>query len=120
MVYGEFIQEPTIKLCELISENLPNSLSNTYLTNSGTEAVEARVDSTGEGVGPGEGTDSTGTGDPGAGVLEIKSVELASEDIETSGADGADRVGSSETSEAGVVELLEPGEASLSCFNVSR
>jgi len=43
MVYGEFIQEPTIKLCELISENLPNSLSNTYLTNSGTEAVEAAM-----------------------------------------------------------------------------
>jgi len=43
MVYGEFIQEPTVKLCELISENLPNSLSNTYLTNSGTEAVEAAM-----------------------------------------------------------------------------
>ena len=43
MVYGEFIQEPTVKLCELISKNLPNSLSNTYLTNSGTEAVEAAM-----------------------------------------------------------------------------
>ena len=43
MVYGEFIQEPTVKLCELISDNLPNSLSNTYLTNSGTEAMEAAM-----------------------------------------------------------------------------
>ena len=43
MVYGEFIQEPTVKLCELISNNLPNSLSNTYLTNSGTEAMEAAM-----------------------------------------------------------------------------
>ena len=43
MVYGEFIQEPTVKLCELISNNLPNSLSNTYLTNSGTEAIEAAM-----------------------------------------------------------------------------
>jgi len=43
MVYGEFIQEPTVKLCELISKNLPNSLSNTYLTNSGTEAMEAAM-----------------------------------------------------------------------------
>ena len=43
MVYGEFIQEPTVKLCELISENLPNSLSNTYLTNSGTEAVLSAI-----------------------------------------------------------------------------
>ena len=43
MVYGEFVQEPTVKLCELISKNLPNSLSNTYLTNSGTEAIEAAM-----------------------------------------------------------------------------
>ena len=43
MVYGEFIQEPSIKLCELISKNLPNSLSVTYLTNSGTEAIEAAM-----------------------------------------------------------------------------
>ena len=43
MVYGEFVQEPTVKLCELISNNLPNSLSSTYLTNSGTEAMEAAM-----------------------------------------------------------------------------
>jgi acetylornithine/N-succinyldiaminopimelate aminotransferase len=43
MVYGEFIQEPTVNLCELLSKNLPKSLSNTYLTNSGTEAIEAAM-----------------------------------------------------------------------------
>ena len=43
MVYGEFVQEPTVKLCALLSEYLPRSLSNTYLTNSGTEAVEAAM-----------------------------------------------------------------------------
>ena len=43
MVYGEFIQKPTIKLCELISKNLPKSFNNTYLTNSGTEAIEAAM-----------------------------------------------------------------------------
>ncbi|MAU62902.1 MAG: aspartate aminotransferase family protein [Flavobacteriaceae bacterium] len=43
MVYGEFIQEPTVKLCELLSKNVPRSLSNTYLTNSGTEAIEAAM-----------------------------------------------------------------------------
>ena len=43
MVYGEFVQKPTVKLCELLSENLPKSLSNTYLTNSGTEAIEAAM-----------------------------------------------------------------------------
>jgi len=43
MVYGEFVQKPTVKLCELLSKNLPKSLSNTYLTNSGTEAIEAAM-----------------------------------------------------------------------------
>ena len=43
MVYGEFIQKPTVKLCKLLSENLPKLLSNTYLTNSGTEAIEAAM-----------------------------------------------------------------------------
>ena len=43
MVYGEFVQEPTVKLCEFLSKNLPKSLSNTYLTNSGTEAIEAAM-----------------------------------------------------------------------------
>lgn len=43
MVYGEFIQKPTVELCKLIAKNLPDSLSNTYLTNSGTEAMEAAM-----------------------------------------------------------------------------
>ena len=43
MVYGEFIQKPTVELCELLAKNLPKSLSNTYLTNSGTEAIEAAM-----------------------------------------------------------------------------
>ena len=43
MVYGEFVQEPSVKLCELISKNLPDPLSVTYLTNSGTEAIEAAM-----------------------------------------------------------------------------
>ena len=43
MVYGEFIQEPSVKLCELISKHLPNTLNVTYLTNSGTEAIEAAM-----------------------------------------------------------------------------
>lgn len=43
MVYGEFIQKSTVDLCELLSNNLPKSLSNTYLTNSGTEAIEAAM-----------------------------------------------------------------------------
>ena len=43
MVYGEFIQEPSIKLCELLVKNLPKNLNSVYLTNSGTEAVEAAL-----------------------------------------------------------------------------
>ena len=43
MVYGEFVQEPSVKLCELISKHLPDPLSVTYLTNSGTEAIEAAM-----------------------------------------------------------------------------
>ena len=43
MVYGEFVQEPSVKLCKLIVENLPNNLDSVYLTNSGTEAVEAAL-----------------------------------------------------------------------------
>jgi len=43
MVYGEFILSPSIKLCKLISTLLPRSLNSTYLTNSGTEAVEGAI-----------------------------------------------------------------------------
>ena len=40
MVYGEFIQEPSVMLAKLLSEKLPKTLTTTYLTNSVTEAIE--------------------------------------------------------------------------------
>ena len=43
MVYGEFALEPSINLCSLLVENLPKNLNSVYLTNSGTEAVEAAL-----------------------------------------------------------------------------
>ena len=43
MVYGEFVQKPSVELCELLSTLLPNKLNTTYLTNSGTEAIEAAL-----------------------------------------------------------------------------
>ena len=43
MVYGEFIQEKSIELCKLLSDLLPRKLNCTYLTNSGTEAIEASL-----------------------------------------------------------------------------
>ena len=43
MVYGEFILDPSIKLTKLISKLLPKNLNSTYLTNSGTEAIEGAV-----------------------------------------------------------------------------
>ncbi|WP_185862154.1 aspartate aminotransferase family protein [Blattabacterium cuenoti] len=43
MVYGEFIQNPCVKLCKKIAENTPFPLTTTYLVNSGTEAVEVAL-----------------------------------------------------------------------------
>ena len=43
MVYGEYIQQPALELCELLSEHLPDPLETTYLTNSGTEAIEGAL-----------------------------------------------------------------------------
>lgn len=43
MVYGEFIQKPSLDLCKLLATHLPKSLSNVYLTNSGTEATEGAM-----------------------------------------------------------------------------
>ena len=43
MVYGEFIQKPSLELCKLLAANLPASLSTVYLTNSGTEATEGAM-----------------------------------------------------------------------------
>jgi len=43
MVYGEFIQKPAVELTKLLAENLPCHLTKTYLTNSGTEAIEGAL-----------------------------------------------------------------------------
>lgn len=43
MVYGEFIQKPSLELCKLLVKNLPESLNSVYLTNSGTEATEGAM-----------------------------------------------------------------------------
>lgn len=43
MVYGEFIQEPAVELTKLLSRFLPKNLTTTYLTNSGTEAIEGSM-----------------------------------------------------------------------------
>jgi len=43
MVYGEYAQSPATKLCKLLAQNLPSTLSKTYLTNSGTEAIEGAL-----------------------------------------------------------------------------
>jgi len=43
MVYGEFILEPSVKLTKLLSKVLPKNLNSTYLTNSGTEAIEGAI-----------------------------------------------------------------------------
>jgi acetylornithine/succinyldiaminopimelate/putrescine aminotransferase len=43
MVYGEYIQEPAVELAKLLSKFLPKSLDKTYLTNSGTEAIEGAL-----------------------------------------------------------------------------
>ncbi len=43
MVYGEYIQKPAIELTKLLAKNLPQSLEKTYLTNSGTEAIEGAL-----------------------------------------------------------------------------
>lgn len=43
MVYGEYIQEPAVELAKFLGKNLPNNLEKTYLTNSGTEAIEGAL-----------------------------------------------------------------------------
>ena len=43
MVYGEYIQKPQYTLAKLLAENLPEKLSTTYFTNSGTEAIEGAI-----------------------------------------------------------------------------
>ena len=43
MVYGEYIQKPAVELTKLLAKHLPESLQSTYLTNSGTEAIEGAL-----------------------------------------------------------------------------
>jgi len=43
MVYGEYIQKPAVELTKLLAKYLPESLEKTYLTNSGTEAIEGAL-----------------------------------------------------------------------------
>lgn len=43
MVYGEYIQQPAVELTKLIAQHLPAPLNTTYLTNSGTEAIEGSL-----------------------------------------------------------------------------
>ncbi|WP_422105284.1 aspartate aminotransferase family protein [Winogradskyella sp.] len=43
MVYGEYIQKPTLELSKLLAKHLPTPLETTYLVNSGTEAIEGSI-----------------------------------------------------------------------------
>jgi len=43
MVYGEYVQYPQYKLAQLLANNLPENLSTSYFTNSGTEAIEGAM-----------------------------------------------------------------------------
>ncbi|MCA4794429.1 aspartate aminotransferase family protein [Myroides odoratimimus] len=43
MVYGEYIQDPSVEFCKLLAENIPAPLNKTYLVNSGTEATEGAL-----------------------------------------------------------------------------
>lgn len=43
MVYGEYVQEPQVRLAELLAQVTPGDLSVVYFTNSGTEANEGAL-----------------------------------------------------------------------------
>ena len=43
MVYGEYILSPAVKLSKLLASHLPKNLNKTYLTNSGTEAIDGAM-----------------------------------------------------------------------------
>ena len=43
MVYGEYAQGPAVELCKLLAKKMPAPLDKTYLTNSGTEAIEGAL-----------------------------------------------------------------------------
>ena len=43
MVYGEYAQDPAVALTRLLAEHLPQPLEQTYLVNSGTEAIDGAM-----------------------------------------------------------------------------
>lgn len=43
MVYGEYAQKPAVELSKSLASHLPESLNTTYLTNSGTEAIDGAI-----------------------------------------------------------------------------
>lgn len=43
MVYGEYVQSPAVAFTKLLASYLPSSLSQTYLVNSGTEAIDGAM-----------------------------------------------------------------------------
>ncbi len=43
MVYGEYIQESALNLTKLMAQYLPENIEKTYLTNSGTEAIDGAL-----------------------------------------------------------------------------
>lgn len=43
MVYGEYIQKPALELTQLLANYLPEPIEKTYLTNSGTEAIDGAL-----------------------------------------------------------------------------
>jgi len=43
MVYGEYIQSPAVEFTKLLAQQLPEPLSQTYLVNSGTEAIDGAM-----------------------------------------------------------------------------
>jgi len=43
MVYGEYVQKSAVDLTKLLASQLPDPLEKTYLTNSGTEAIEGAL-----------------------------------------------------------------------------
>ena len=43
MVYGEYVQKPAVELAKFLASKLPTPLEQTYLTNSGTEAIEGAL-----------------------------------------------------------------------------
>ncbi|MHA7943344.1 aspartate aminotransferase family protein [Formosa sp. 3Alg 14/1] len=43
MVYGEYIQKPAVELAQFFASHTPEPLEQTYLVNSGTEAIEGAL-----------------------------------------------------------------------------